>query len=59
MGRVSVDISGWRVIQEPVAAMEQILREIAEAFRNLIRPPQPQPVPVPVRVRPEYPRPRR
>lgn len=39
--------------------MEQILRELVDALRNLIRPPQPQPVPVPVRVQPQYPRPRR
>jgi len=39
--------------------MEQILREIVDALRTLVRPPQPQPVPVPVRVQPSYPRPRR
>lgn len=39
--------------------MEQILRELVDALRNLIRPPQPQPVPVPVRVQPQYPRLRR
>ncbi len=39
--------------------MEQILREIIEALRNLIRPRQPQPVPVPVRVQPRPQRPYR
>lgn len=31
--------------------MEQIIREIIDTIRNIVRPPQPQPVPVPVRVR--------
>lgn len=39
--------------------MEQILREIIEALRNLIRPRQPQLVPVPVRVQPRPQRPYR
>jgi hypothetical protein len=42
-----------------VGTMEQILREIIEALRNLVRPPQPQPVPVPVRVQPRPQRPYR
>jgi len=39
--------------------MERVLREIIEALRSLVRPPQPRPVPVPVRVQPQYPRTRR
>ena len=31
--------------------MEQIIREIIDMIRNIVRPAQPQPVPVPVRVR--------
>lgn len=31
--------------------MEQVIREIIDTLRNIIRPPQPRPVPVPIRVR--------
>lgn len=39
--------------------MEKLLREIVDALRNIVRPPQPVPVPVPVRVQPQPRRPYR